>query len=514
MRNDNLLTTGVGLWSSRVRRKSSTVLLSILMLLPVHADALSTSGDRAAVARPGIDLIPPPLLKPPYPFSAVCPPTASLLTPAALGGLQPSAISATAIGPLYCLSVDGASLVGRRTRAVAPESRVFHVPSIAMAMVATGSTGVSASMASDVPESASLRDNNVRVPTVADASARPLQAIDCGEDQACDLRGAPTPSDAVTGTHPPPQEPEARPPGPAKAAADGHLLAAVGLFLLLWLALFCLLGGGCWIVYRRRFGPEARLIRSALAGLRRGEFRLEYQPVVRLGEGKCVGVEALIRWDNTEYGALGPLHYMSRLAHTKVMGPLTRFMLSTASRELGPLVEARSLYIGIDICAPHMESKTFVSDVRRSAKGILPRLVLHVPQGHCPVPTANILNAFASLRDKKVRFGLSGVGMSPVRADLLATFGFELVKTDREVLALDTDERIRRLVAVTDAVRASGATIIVEGVESANHHMVISQSGAEFGQGFFYGRAMVIHLLRTFLEAGGTSLRVRRARLW
>ncbi|MEW9583176.1 EAL domain-containing protein, partial [Paraburkholderia sp. DGU8] len=71
-----------------------------------------------------------------------------------------------------------------------------------------------------------------------------------------------------------------------------------------------------------------------------------------------------------------------------------------------------------------------------------------------------------------------------------------------------------RLAAVVDAARPFGATVVAEGVESASHHTVVTQSGADFGQGFFYGRTMVISLLLTFLEAGGTSLRMQKKRRW
>jgi sensor c-di-GMP phosphodiesterase-like protein len=88
---------------------------------------------------------------------------------------------------------------------------------------------------------------------------------------------------------------------------------------------------GVWVFYKRRLAPEARLVRAAEAGLRRGEFRLEYQPVMSLREGTCVGVEAMIRWTNTEYGLKGPTYYMRILEKTRLIARLTRFVLSTAA---------------------------------------------------------------------------------------------------------------------------------------------------------------------------------------
>ena len=127
-----------------------------------------------------------------------------------------------------------------------------------------------------------------------------------------------------------------------------------------------------WIYFKLRFGPVALLVPAARAGLRKGAFRLEYQPVVNLRDGKCVGVEALIRWSNTEYGSLGLAHYIGRLEHTALIGSLSGFVLSTVARELGPLMTDSPLYIGVNVSSSHVQSAEFVSEVCRAAKQILP----------------------------------------------------------------------------------------------------------------------------------------------
>ncbi|MFL9908618.1 EAL domain-containing protein [Paraburkholderia sp. RL17-337-BIB-A] len=506
----------------RASRLAVTLLAAILPLaLPATPASAGTpwadagSGRDAfagAVQRIARPILPqPPVV--PLQFGAVCTLPPILLTPATLGGANAGPMEIVDIRQLHCLSLSDTSNVAPGDLVSLPESNAIQAPPMIAGALFILSRGPF-SEGSAPPAPVSSLGVTVRSRESANPSLTPLLPTGCGQADACDWHTTPAPPGAETRSVRFGQ-PGAHPPEGARVSIGANLLSWVGLWLASWLALLGLFGLA-WLFYKRRFAPDARLIRAARAGLRKGEFGLEYQPVVSLTDGRCVGVEALIRWNNAEYGSLGPAHYMSRLERTALIGPLTRFVLSTAARELGPLAADSSLYIGINVSSSHVESATFVSDVRRAATGILSRLVLHMPESRCAKPTANALNAFAALRAKKVRFALSNVGTGPGSHDILPAFAFELVKIDRQVLALDTDERGRRLTAVINVARRLGATVVAEGVESATHHVVVSQSGADFGQGFFYGRTMVLSLLRTFLEAGGTSLRAQKAsvRAW
>ncbi len=48
--------------------------------------------------------------------------------------------------------------------------------------------------------------------------------------------------------------------------------------------------------------------------LDRGEFKLCYQPQVELTNGRIIGVEALLRWDNPALGKVSPLEFIPMLS--------------------------------------------------------------------------------------------------------------------------------------------------------------------------------------------------------
>jgi EAL domain-containing protein (putative c-di-GMP-specific phosphodiesterase class I) len=362
---------------------------------------------------------------------------------------------------------------------------------------------------------ASLPDTHVRERTVAAPSAGTLLpgADGCGPPVICGPIPARRVEDADS-RRTPLREPEAPLLSSASARVRAALLSWFGLWFALWLTFMGLFGLGAWVFYKRRLAPEVRLIRAAEAGLRGGEFRLEYQPVMSLRRGGCVGVEAMIRWNNAEYGSRGPAYYMRLLGKTRLSGRLTRFVLSTATQELAEVTAGSALFIGVHVSATHVESKSFASDVSRSARSILSQLVLNMPQRGCAVPTADVLHTVATLRAQNVRFALTNVDEVPSYRDRLEMFGFEQIKIDRHIMTLDEEELRQRLRSVVRAVRPLGATVVAEGVESASHHAVISQAGVDLAQGFFFGRTMTLSLLLTFLEAGGISLRMRKKGRW
>lgn len=272
---------------------------------------------------------------------------------------------------------------------------------------------------------------------------------------------------------------------------------------LLWPILLALVAALVWLLCKRWTRYDMALIRAARTGLKRREFHLEYQPVVSLRQGTCVGVEALLRWDNAAYGTLGPDHYMPFIEKSRLMGRLTQFVLSTATREISAIPDARSLYVSINMSAAQLLSPEFMQHLRDTICASSPTVILELDKGDVAEMGPQLTRVMTTARASGVQFAVSGVGPSFTELRWQSHSNFEMIKIDRDIFEFSPYERSRHFESIISMAHRLHSVVVVEGVETAVQHAAVRTTQAEYGQGFFYGRALSIGRLAAFLASGG-----------
>ncbi|MFM0095168.1 EAL domain-containing protein [Paraburkholderia nemoris] len=423
---------------------------------------------------------------PPIRFGSDCASVAELpVVPAALAG--------PVAGPMPVRTNTCDSLKDMRDVAIGTAARIPSGPNVVTLLrdVRWQISDQEAAERNGLPASDAVADITSRADRAEQSPEQPaMSAPDCSAVSNCETQAISPSIGADT----------LAPARASAATATQRTSAWAMLGFVLWLILVAVLVVVAGWALKRWFRYDKSLLRAARAGLRRGEFHLEYQPVVGVRRARCVGVEALLRWDNQKYGALGPAHYMEFIENSSLIGPMTRFVMSRAAQELREIGAPKSLYLGVTAPASYLVSSAFIAHLGDVGSLGLPPLILKIGAASARKFKKRLIPTMAQARDKGMRFALSAVRPTDVGLELPAEMSFEMMKIDRNVLAKDPDERSRQISALTRMGHEMGAVVVVEGIENSAHHNVARASRAEVGQGFFYSRALGAHRLKEFLE--------------
>ncbi|MBL7255336.1 bifunctional diguanylate cyclase/phosphodiesterase [Actinoplanes sp. LDG1-01] len=235
------------------------------------------------------------------------------------------------------------------------------------------------------------------------------------------------------------------------------------------------------------------------------EFRVVYQPIVRLDGNRLVGVEALVRWHHPTRGVVGPGEFIPAAERTGLIVPLGRFVLRETCRqaaawlaEFGPdaLREA-----GLNVSARQLHDPDFVAEVAGAlADSGLPceRLVLEVTES-AVLRGQQVSRALYELDRMGIRLALDDFGTGESSLSLLRAFPAAIVKLDKSFVdgieiddghpaAADARQAVAR--AVIQLAHALGLDTVAEGIESPEQVAALRELGYTLGQGFHLAEPM------------------------
>ncbi len=249
--------------------------------------------------------------------------------------------------------------------------------------------------------------------------------------------------------------------------------------------------------------------------LDRDELELHYQPLVGLGSGEIVGLEALVRWNHPQRGLLDPSEFVSIAEDSGLIEPIGRWVQETACRqalgwhELRP--DQRPLDVAVNLSARQVAHRDLAESVREilARTGLEPvNLRLEVTESVLVEESASATATLEALSEIGVRLVLDDFGTGYSSLAYLNRFPFDALKIDRsfvEGLGVE-QERTAIVEAVIGMARALSLDAIAEGVENEAQLSELRRLGCDFAQGHLFSRPLTPQKVTTLLREGGFEL--------
>jgi PAS domain S-box/diguanylate cyclase (GGDEF) domain len=236
------------------------------------------------------------------------------------------------------------------------------------------------------------------------------------------------------------------------------------------------------------------------AALDRGEFFIEYQPLVHLGDGSVHGAEALVRWLHPQHGVLGPDRFIPLAEHTGLIVPLGRWVLEQSVRQACQWQERHAdsgpLRINVNLSPCQLTHPGLVQDT----VDILERegldaeaLCLEVTESALIGADDDLLKPLRRLAEMGVDIALDDFGTGYSNLANLRRLPVSILKLDRSftqgMQQFPADPVDLKIVeGIVSLAHSLDLAVTVEGVETGAQAEQLRILGCDTAQGWYYAR--------------------------
>ncbi|MEU9344019.1 EAL domain-containing protein [Streptomyces sp. NPDC048278] len=239
------------------------------------------------------------------------------------------------------------------------------------------------------------------------------------------------------------------------------------------------------------------------AALDRGEFFIEYQPLVHLGDGSVRGAEALVRWLHPQHGVLGPDRFIPLAEHTGLIVPLGRWVLEESIRQAREWRErygdhdgAGPLRINVNLSPCQLSHPGLVQDTVDILErtGVAPdALCLEVTESALIGADDDLLKPLRRLAEMGVDIALDDFGTGYSNLANLRRLPVSILKLDRSftqsMQQFPADPVDLKIVeGIVTLAHSLDLAVTVEGVETGAQAEQLRILGCDTAQGWYYAR--------------------------
>ncbi|MBL8486376.1 MAG: EAL domain-containing protein [Rhodocyclaceae bacterium] len=260
-------------------------------------------------------------------------------------------------------------------------------------------------------------------------------------------------------------------------------------------------GIGQSVTYSRDIGLESRERATMLRDLRIGfddrQLHLVYQPLLELGSGRMVGVEALMRWRREDGKLVPPDRFIPIAEQSGLIVNLGRWLLEESFSALGRLHAAglADLRMSVNISPVQLRQPGFPELVRNALgdTGTDPRFVeFEITESVALGGLEVALEVLGALRGMGIALAIDDFGTGYSSLSYLERLPASRLKIDRSfVHSMSREGQGRRIArTIIRLARELGMRVVAEGVDDPAVLPLLEQFGCDEVQGYHFAEPM------------------------
>ncbi len=256
---------------------------------------------------------------------------------------------------------------------------------------------------------------------------------------------------------------------------------------------------------------------AALRGaLDNGEIKPHYHPIIDLGSGRVVGVEALARWQRPSGELVAPDSFIGLAEEIGLIEPLGQHILLTACRDALAWCQASPdpFVLSVNVSPRQFASGELMNMVLKvlAETGFDATCLLLEITESALMNEPSVQATIGELRKHGVRFAIDDFGTGYSSLASLRQLPVDFLKIDQSfVSGITTNAQDRSLItAAIDLARSFGLTPIAEGVETDEQRRELTALNCDLAQGYLWSRPVEAEKVADLVENIGTITHNKR----
>ena len=256
------------------------------------------------------------------------------------------------------------------------------------------------------------------------------------------------------------------------------------------------LGNNRLVVYNSIHQEQAKRRHQLEIGLQRAierdELSLQYQPQVDVRTGMTCGMEALLRWNNPEFGRVSPADFIPIAEQTGIITRVGAWVLERAIVDYQRLSRfgMSPAMLSVNLSRKQFDEGSLVEDIAALLQrtGFDPsKLCLEITETALLSDAASMRRVLTELTGLGVKLAIDDFGVGYSSLLELRDFPIAEVKIDRAFVS-DIVENVASqdiVAAIVDIARSIGAEVVAEGIENVEQFDTIKALGCDRAQGYW-----------------------------
>jgi len=265
-----------------------------------------------------------------------------------------------------------------------------------------------------------------------------------------------------------------------------------------------------YIVFEPHMAADAlekfNLTNDLHAAMQADELALNYQPQLRLSDGRIAGAEALLRWPSPTRGHVSPLEFIPVAEETGMIIPLGEWVLRRACADHALWRERGfELRVAVNISPRQIQHGDLVEIVAGALDAVDMNpafLELEVTESVALSRSAFVQKTLNQLANLGVRIAIDDFGTGYSSLSHLQALPVHTLKVDRSFIASIRTPRGQQIArAVLALGQGLNLTVVAEGVETEDQLAFLAQHNCDQYQGFLFSRPVDCDRLFELLNA-------------